>query len=559
MKTYSYQNNRENAVDAMINLYEIFESYGAQRKFLNDKLTNVRKVLEYVADVYPQDEIIKLEVFNNLGDIRVRIFVRGDELKPKDVVGHFNIVDEEAEEEDVDEVKENDVLVKYFTSGFTCKYNGKLNTITTTIKKSSYRPLFILLIALIGGMIGGVLFTVVLPGSSEQILAKKVLNNISTIFTNCIKTLVGPLMFFTIASAISSYSDLSALGRRGGKLIVKYFRNALIAIVVSTIIVLVMKPGASRELANVTSLVAESGDIEQTVDSSVNSITETLVGFFPSNFFRSFLDSSMMQIIVISLLLGISTGFLPSDARDGVSRFLDNGNKLFCKMVDIVMIFLPISVFCSMSSMVILLGAETLLMLFEWLLALIIAFFVMAAIYILFIAVSAKISPLLFLKRYGQAIISTFEMGSCNSSMPTCISIIEKKMGVSNSVSALTIPIGVSIHCASNCVFYIISLFFLANIYTDTVVSPLAYPMIFFTVLTLGIGAPSISGAGPICVAMLLPSLGVPMGLVNLIMGLDPIVSMFKSAASCIEDASATLTTARAEGMIDDELLSGSN
>ena len=532
-------------------IYEAALKCGASRTQLKEHMRYIYNILDYLTDSYPETTAINIEIVRMLGDVRVRLNYKGDKLDTQQLIAHSMEIGPEPEE------KLLDLLSNYYSSSSISNTysNSKTNTTTFLLKKSSYRTLLRLLIALIGGTVTGLLIREFVPEAAGTFMAEHIFSSITSIFVNCVKMLVGPLIFFTIASSISSRSDLSVLGRIGKKLVILYFIDALIAMAVSTLVILLLKPGFNDTIPSIESFLANSADITATAQKV--SVKDTLLNFFPSNFFKAFTDAAMMQIIFIALLFGVSVCLLTRQAKESLQRFLNYGNMLFCKMVSIVLILLPISVFCAMANTMIILGVDTLVLLADWVLALLAAFTVMILIYILFIAVFAKVSPAAFLSRYGEAITGTFAMGSCNSSMPNCATMMERKMGVTNGVSQITIPIGVSIHCASNCVFYLISAFFLANIFTGLDMTPLAKPMIFFTVFMLGIGAPSISGAGPICVAMILPQLGVPMGLITLIIGLDPFISMFKSACSCIEDAAVTLVIARSENSLNSPNTSG--
>lgn len=410
--------------------------------------------------------------------------------------------------------------------------------------------ILVLMLCLVMGIGTGLLLKLLAPADITAFLAEHIFTSLSNIFIKCVKMLIGPLIFFTIASSVSAYSDLSSLGRMGKKLSLDYLLNAIIALAVATGLTLLMKPGMGGRIASIESIINSSSSlVEASQHTSVN-IKETILNIFPGNFFKAFVDSSILQIIFISFLLGISTIFLTAEHKTRVSNFLSSGNVLFSRMVSVVMGFLPVSVFCSMATMIITLGFDTLLMILHWLLTLLLAYVLMVLFYVLMIRLRAGIKPATFLKQYGEAILGTFAMGSCNSSMFICLKSAEEKLGVDKKISSFSLPIGVSLHCASNCVFYMITLFFLANIYSTAPVTPLSNPVIFFSIFVLGIGAPSVSGSGPICVALLLIQLGMPAGLISLVIGLDPFVSMFKSACSCIEDAEVMLKVAKSENML---------
>lgn len=431
----------------------------------------------------------------------------------------------------------------------THQYRGDTNILKLSFSRKA-NLILVLMLSLLLGVSTGLLLKLLAPAGVTAFLSGNIFSAVSAVFIKCVKMLIGPLIFFTIASSVSAYSDLSSLGRMGKKLAGDYLLNAVIALIVATGLTLLLRPGMGESIASIEQVINGASDLVETSQSTTVTIKDTLMNIFPSNFFRAFVDSSILQIIFISFLLGVSTILLPDEHRQRISTFLDGGNMLFGKMTVLVMMFLPISVYCSMANVIITLGLDSILLILQWLLSLILAYGFMTVVYVLMIWLRTSIKPTVFFRQYAEAILGTFAMGSCNSSMSLCLRNAEEKLGVDKKVASFSVPIGVSLHCASNCVFYMISLFFLANVYSAAPVTPLDYPVIFFSIFVLGVGAPSVSGSGPICVALLLMQLGLPAGLITLIIGLDPFVSMFKSACSCIEDAEVMLALAKSEKML---------
>ena len=547
MKSFQYKNLPENIGAAADHIRDAARGFGLAQDIAELRAKGLERMLSFLAEEYPSDMEVTIEVFRSLGDIRLRMFFTGEKLDLCQLARRA--CPEHAEIGGVKAAKLRKIFANCFgASAMSFKYTESgVNVFSVLLGRASYRALIVLMTALFAGVAVGLGIRAFLPEAAGMFVTQNFFTSVTDIFVSCVKMLIGPLMFFTISSSIASYSDLSALGRMGGKLITRYLLNALIAMALSAAVLLALKPGMNSGMTAPENLSADSVSVAAAAAETTVSIRDTLVNFFPSSFFGAFVSGKMMQIIVISVLLGIAAGLLSAEYREGIHRFLSCGNQVFCKMMDLVMLLLPVSVFCSMANTMIVMGMETLALLIKWVLALVLVFALMAAVYVAKTAVFARVSPKRFLTGYSEAIIGTFALGSCNASMPICMKTAEEKLGVPHPVAALTMPIGVSIHCACNCAFYLVSLFFLANVFKGTFVSPLAHPMIFFSVFVLGIGAPSVSGAGPICVAMLLPELGLPVWLITLIIGLDPFVSMFKSACSCIEDASVTLAVARSE------------
>ena len=555
MKQYQYENRQENIPAAIQFIRESLQAYRVKIRKPEQDFYYLSELLSFLAEQYPDTKSILLQVTKRF-DTVIQIFFDGEKM---DMEGLFQKRFSRPDAAIADEVEAGrirELFQEYFKpKNFSQKYNGTLNTLTLIIRHSNIKSMVVMLISMVLGTGVGLAMRAFLPEAATSFIAGNILQTVTTIFMNCIKMLIGPLIFFTVASSISSYTDLSSLGRMGSKLCLRYFINAVLALAVATGLTLLIKPGMDDNIPTIDSLIKSASSAVDTAAKTEVSLKSTILGIFPSNFFKAFTDASILQIIFISFLLGICTALLHGEVRSRISGFLSAGNTLFCKMMSIVMLALPVSVFCSMANAILTLGVDMLVLLVRWLVTLVASFALMIVVYVLLIALFTHISPATYLKRYGTAILGAFAMGSSNSSMPLCISTCEERLGVSPKVASFSIPVGVSLHCASNCIFYLVSVYFLANVYSPVDITPLTNLMMFFSIFVLGIGAPSVPGAGPVCVAVLLAEMGMPMGLITLIIGLDPFVSMFKTATSCVEDSYVTLAVAKSEKLLDRDVL----
>ncbi|MDO4459784.1 MAG: dicarboxylate/amino acid:cation symporter [Clostridia bacterium] len=555
MKSYSFDNKTENIAKALDFVRDNLEECKVKIRNFDEDFKYFRGLLEYIATEHRSTEKIKINIYKRVGTTYIQLFFDGEELNIDKLLADAIKAENADAIDNIEAGRMSEVFRTHFKSKhFHHKYSHNVNTFTFVIQPMQHKSLVVLLACLLSGVAFGLGAKWVLPAVVTEIISEDLLTPIANIFVKCIKMIIGPLIFFTIGSSISGYTDLSSLGRMGRKMSGRYIVNAVIALVLATGITMIFHLGAGSTLGSgesVEKLLGASSGLVETASSTNVTLRDTIMNIFPSNFFKAFTESNILQIIFISFLLGIATAMIPGKYREGVCSFLNAGNAVFSKMVSIVMLLLPISVFCSMANAMISMGLDTLLMIATWLIALMAAFALMSVIYLLLIWKSTGIKPKQYLVSYSEALIATFAMGSCNSSMPIRISKCEEKLGVKKQIASFAIPIGGSLHCASNCIFYTISLIFLANLYSPVEINPLANMMIFLSILLLGIGAPSVSGSGPICVAVLLSSMGMPMGLITLIIGLDPFVSMFKSASSAMEDSYVALALAKSENMLD--------
>ena len=171
---------------------------------------------------------------------------------------------------------------------------------------------------------------------------------------NALKMVVAPVVFFSIVSCVVRFSDLSALGRIGGKTILLYLTTTFIAVGVGIGTFYLFQPGN----ANMAGLVKDASSITSKAVSI--SIKDTIVGIVPSNFLRPFLESNMLQLIFLAVVCGIATGLI-GKYSSMLTGFFQACNDLFLKITTLFIRVMPIAVFCSIASMILTMGTRSML------------------------------------------------------------------------------------------------------------------------------------------------------------------------------------------------------
>ena len=147
--------------------------------------------------------------------------------------------------------------------------------------------------------------------------------------------------------------------------------------------------------------------------------------------------------------------------------------------------------------------------------------------------------------------LTNFSLGSSNASMPFNISSCQK-LGISSKICAFSIPLGATVNMDGSCIYMMVAGLFLAKVFGITVDSSSLFSMIF-SVLVLSVGAPGIPGSGLVCLSVLLVQLGVPAEALSLVMGIDSLLGMFRTAVNSTGDVAVSLIVARTENLLDIE------
>lgn len=427
------------------------------------------------------------------------------------------------------------------------RYKNRLhrNTIQIDVKRSDRVQLYLTLGAMVLSVILGFLFKNILSQSAQNALNHYLLSPIKTIFLNSLKMIVGPVVFFSIVSCLSQFDNLRELGKIGAKVMGMYFFTTLLAVMVGLGVFFVIQPGDSSLVAYVTDAAKET---IKTADSTKISILDTIINIVPSNFVNPFLQTDMLQIIFMAILCGVAVGMI-GDYSKPLMNFFEGCNLLFLKITTLIVKIIPLAVLCSMTSLVMLTGTEMLLSIMSFTLTFVLALIAMLGVYCLLVLLIGRLNPLVLLKKHAPTMLTNFSLSSSNASMPFNISSCHN-LGISSKISAFSIPLGATVNMDGSCIYMVVGGLFLAKVFGIELDSA-AYASMIFSIIVLSIGAPGIPGSGLICLSVLLVQLGVPAEALSLIMGIDSLLGMCRTAVNSTGDVAVSLIVAKTENLFD--------
>ena len=438
------------------------------------------------------------------------------------------------------------IMLRALTDDLKYQHKDGVNYVQVTLVKSKHAFLFQTLGAMLLAILVGLILSSSAPASFNSLLNINLLSPIKTMYLNALKMVAAPVVFFSIVSCIVRFSDLSALGRIGVKILSLYFCTTLIAVGVGIGTYYLFQPGS----ANMTGLAQDASSI---TSKTMNiSIKDTIVGIVPSNFLSPFLESNMLQLIFLAVICGIATGLIGKYSAM-LTGFFQACNDLFLKITTLFIKVMPIAVFCSIASMILMMGSRSMLTLLGMLGTFLFGLVCMMAVYCLMMLVLARLNPLPFLKKYAPVMLQVFSMASSNASIPINMGACEKKLGISDKVFALSIPLGATLNMDGTCIHLAVFALTLANIYGVPVGEGILLSMIV-SIVVLSMGAPGIPGSGLICLSVLLTQMNVPVEAIGLVMGIDPLIGMFRCMSNCLGDVVVTSIVAKSEDQMNMEV-----
>lgn len=363
------------------------------------------------------------------------------------------------------------------------------------------------------------------------------------IFVSSLKMLVVPLVFVSLVCGVCASKDGAEVGRIGGKTFILYFATTGIAITIALCLAALFQPGVGADLGSV-------GDF---TPSEPPSLKEVIIGIVPSNPIGAMADANMLQLIVFSILLGLAIAHSGERGKH-IRNLFEDGNAVVMKMVALMMHLAPAGVFCLVAQVFAKNGVGFLLPLGKYVICVILALVLHATFtFSAILTVIAKINPIQFFKKVYPAMVFAFSTASSAATMPITLRIVEKAIGVRNSVASFTIPMGATINMDGTAIMQGVATVFIAGAYgIDLTMSQ--YLTVITTATLASVGTAAVPGAGMITLSMVLLQVGLPSEAIGLILGVDRLLDMMRTAVNVCGDAAVTTAVAVTEKEFDREL-----
>ncbi len=507
-------------------------------------LSSEEVLAKLISNATDPSEQMKIEISGFLGNVKIKFTARGSAFSASDIEKEFLFDQEDDEANAVLQRLINRIL----GDNLRISNSNGINSVLLTAKKSHFAGLVFTLIALLLGVVTGLVMQSALPAEVSKGISTNLFVPIYTVFMNSLKLIVAPLVFFSIAASIADFGDIKALGRIAGKIFIMYVITSIIAVWVGYFTYQLF-PIGNPSLADAVSAEAAADTLAK--GESVNiSIKDTLVGIVPSDIITPFQKSEMLQIIFIALLLGLAAAVLSRNfpiVREILSAFYE----VFSKITTVLVGFIPLVVFCSMAKMMIAMDLKELASVILWVPVIYFGDIVMIIIYLLLLLILGGLNPFTFLSKYYPAMTAAFTFASSNAALPTSIKQCDE-MGVSPKVYSFSLPLGATINMDGSCIALIISALFFAKIFNIEVTSSV-FLSLFISIIVLSLGSPGVPGGNLVCIALLVPQIGIPAESISLIMGLYPIMGMMQTCANVTGDAVVTTIVAKHEKLMDME------
>lgn len=392
-------------------------------------------------------------------------------------------------------------------------------------------------IALILGAIFGVILYYLVPKGTfrDDILINGVFYVLGDGFLRLMQMLVVPLVFCSLICGSAAIGDTKTLGKVGVKTIMFYMATTALAITVALSVAKVINPGIGLDMASI-----QKAD---TTVAEATSFADTILNIIPKNPIQGLAEGNMLQIIVFALIVGILIAKM-GDRADLLLKGFTQFNDLMMEMTVLVMKVAPVGVFCLISKNFANIGFDAFFPMLKYMFSVFLALGLQCfVVYMVFLKIGTGLSPIKFIKKFLPVMGFAFSTATSNATIPMSIDTLNKKMGVSKKISSFTIPLGATINMDGTAIMQGVAVVFVAQAFGINL-TPMDYLTVIATATLASIGTAGVPGVGLITLSMVFASVGLPVEGIALIMGIDRILDMTRTAVNITGDAVCTTIVA---------------
>lgn len=401
-------------------------------------------------------------------------------------------------------------------------------------------------IALLAGVIFGVALCYLVPDGSfkNDILVEGVLYVVGQGFIRLMKMLVVPLVFCSIVCGSMSIGDTKKLGTVGVRSLIFYLCTTACAVTVALLVGNLLNPGVGLDLSVLQSTNTQVESMQAT------SLTETLLNIIPDNPIGALAKGEMLQIILFALIVGVILAKL-GERAETVGSFFSQFNDVMMEMTMMVMSLAPVGVFCLISRTFATIGFSAFLPLAKYMVAVFLALGIQCfVVYLSMLKLFTGLNPIKFIKNFFPVMTFAFSTATSNATIPLSIDTLAKKMGVSKRISSFTIPLGATINMDGTSIMQGVAVVFAAQAF-GIHLDMMDYITVIGTATLASVGTAGVPSVGLVTLTMVFNSVGLPVEAIGLIMGIDRILDMTRTAVNITGDAVCTTIVAHQNKALD--------
>ena len=379
-------------------------------------------------------------------------------------------------------------------------------------------------------------------------LVMGVFDVLGRIFIASLKLLVVPLVLVSLICGMAALGASSRMGPIAGKTLGLYLVTTCIAVTLGLAIALAVGPGEGVNAVASSDFVAKEAP----------PIKETLINIFPTNPVAAMAEGNMLQVIVFALLVGFALTRAGAAGERLIAWFQDM-EVVVMKMVGVLIELAPYGVFALLTKLFATMGFGTIFDLAAYFFTLLgVLLFHGFVVYGLVLRTLTPLSPSMLRQKMRRVWAFAFSTSSSGATLPVTLRTVEKRLGVNKSVAGFAVPLGATINMDGTAIMQGVATVFIAQVYgIDLTSSQLL--MVVLTATLASIGTAAVPSAGLIMLSLVLTQAGLPVEGIALILGVDRLLDMVRTAVNVIGDATVSTVVAYHEGQLDEVIFNDPN
>lgn len=360
------------------------------------------------------------------------------------------------------------------------------------------------------------------------------------LFLALIQMIVIPLVFASVIRGLSASENMEQLRKTGVRVVIYFIITTAIAISIGLAVALLIKPGNFIDSNLIQSTLGSSTVIPKgtMTPPGWEELPKQLITILPSNPLTSMVEGQMLQVVLFAIIIGVALVLMVPEQSKPLLDLMASLQEVCMTVVRWAMLLAPYAVFGLLAQLTTKIGLNSLLGMAVYVGTVLLGLFILLLCYLLILYFFAKQPPLPFLKSAREVLLLAFSTSSSAAVMPLSIKTVEEKMQVRPSISQFVIPLGATINMNGTALYQGVAAIFLAQVF-GVDISTGGMLLIIITAVGASIGSPATPGVGIVILALVLDSVGIPTAGIALIMGVDRILDMSRTAINVCGDITA--------------------
>ncbi len=395
------------------------------------------------------------------------------------------------------------------------------------------------------GMVSGIAVGLLIAPSGAALVGEEAAQTIAEwlaipgqLFLALIQMMMIPLVVSSVMLGIAASGDIAYIRRMGFRIGIYFVATTTIAVLIGIAIAALIQPGDFVDPADLRLVAGETPADLAPVTLEDVSLPERLVGVIPTDPLQAALDRSMLQIVVAAILVGIAIVTLPDEHERTLIDITGAVQELSLRVIGWAMLLAPLAVFGLLAQVMVDIGFDVIVGMSVYVGTVLLGLLLLLLVYLLIATVFGRQHPGRFLRTIREPQLLAFSTSSSAAVMPLSMQTAEDKLNVSQPVARFVLPLGATVNMDGTALYQVIATLFLTQAFAIDV-APWELLLLVVTIVGASIGSPGTPGVGIVILATILGNIGVPASGVALIIGVDRILDMSRTAVNVTGDLTA--------------------